>query len=61
MKHNRNAENINKKKVFRESSLYIDQKISGVYTITKYKAEMIVLNAIFDGLDAQILRWEHNQ
>ena len=51
-----NAENINKKKVFRESSLYIDQKISGVYTITKYKAEMIVLNAIFDGLDAQILR-----
>ena len=51
-----NAENINKKKVFRESSLYIDQKISGVYTTTKYKAEMIVLNAIFDGLDAQILR-----
>lgn len=27
-----------------------------IYTITKYKAEMIVLKAIEEGLDAQVLR-----
>lgn len=49
-------ENIDKKKIFKESTLYIKQNISGIYTVTKYKAEMIVLEAIYDGLDAQILR-----
>lgn len=49
-------ENINKKKIFKENSLFINQNISGIYTVTKYKAEMIVLEAIYDGLDAQILR-----
>ncbi len=49
-------ENINNKKIFRESSLFINQKISGIYTVTKYKAEMIVLEAIYNGLDAQIIR-----
>lgn len=50
------TENINKKKIFKENTLYINQNISGIYTVTKYKAEMIVLEAIYDGLDAQILR-----
>ena len=50
------SENINDKKVFKENTLYIKQNISGIYTITKYKAEMIVLSAIKDGLNAQILR-----
>ena len=49
-------ENINNKKIFKESSLFINQNISGVYTVTKYKAEMIVLEAIYNGLDAQIIR-----
>ena len=49
-------ENINKKKIFKENTLFINQKISGIYTVTKYKAEMIVLEAINNGLDAQILR-----
>ena len=49
-------ENINNKKIFKENTLYIDQNISGIYTITKYKAEMIVLKAIEEGLDAQVLR-----
>jgi len=51
-----NAENINKKKLFKEDTLFINQNISGIYTVTKYKAEIIVLEAIHDGLDAQILR-----
>ena len=50
------AENINKKKIFKENTLFINQNISGIYAITKYKAEMLVLEAIADGLDAQILR-----
>ena len=40
----------------KENTLYIDQNISGIYTITKYKAEMIVLRAVEEGLDAQVLR-----
>ena len=50
------ADNINNKKIFKENTLYINQNISGIYTVTKYKAEMIVLKAIEEGLDAQILR-----
>lgn len=49
-------ENIDNKKIFKENSLFINQNISGVYTVSKYKAELIVLEAIYDGLDAQILR-----
>ncbi len=50
------AENIKDKKIFTENDLYIGQNIQSVYTITKFKAEILVLEAIYDGLDAQILR-----
>ena len=50
------TENINSKKIFKESDLYIGQNISGIYTITKFEAEKIVLKAIKSGLNAQILR-----
>ena len=49
-------ENINFKKQFSETNLFVGQKLKGVYTTTKYKAELIVLEAIYDGLNAQILR-----
>ena len=49
-------ENLKNKKIFKEDTLYIKQNVSGIYTITKYKAEMIVLKAIEEGLNAQILR-----
>mgnify|MGYP004609749373 FL=1 len=42
--------------MFKENTLYIGQNLEGVYTTTKYQAEIIVLKAIEDGLDAQILR-----
>ncbi len=50
------AENINDKKIFSENDLYIGQDIKGIYTTTKFRAEIAVLEAISDGLDAQILR-----
>ena len=49
-------ENISQKKIFSEKDLYIGQKLNNVYTLTKFEAERIVLEAILDGLDAQILR-----
>lgn len=49
-------ENINKKKLFRETNIYVGQDIKGVYSTTKFRAELLVLEAISDGLDAQILR-----
>lgn len=49
-------ENINKKKMFRETNIYVGQDIKGVYSTTKFRAELLVLEAILDGLDAQILR-----
>ena len=49
-------ENINDKIVFSERDLYIKQKLNNVYTITKFEAERIVLEAILDGLNAQIVR-----
>ena len=49
-------ENMQYKKLFKETSLYIHQNIKGIYAVTKYKAECIVLEAISNGLDAQILR-----
>lgn len=50
------SENINNKKIFSETDLYIGQDIKGIYTTTKFRAEVAVLEAIYDGLDAQILR-----
>lgn len=49
-------ENINDKVIFSEKDLFVGQNIKGVYTVTKFKAERIILEAILDGLDAQILR-----
>lgn len=49
-------ENIDDKKLFYETNLFINQNIKGIYTTTKYRAEIIVLEAICNGLDAQILR-----
>lgn len=49
-------ENRNQKLLFSEKDLYISQHLDNVYAITKFEAEKIVLEAILDGLDAQILR-----
>jgi len=51
-------ENVNslEKHTFSENNLYVGQKVNGIYTYTKYKAEAIVLNSISQGLDALILR-----
>ena len=43
-------------KVFSEKTLYVNQNLKGIYSITKFKAELAVLQAINEGLDAQILR-----
>ena len=43
-------------KTFAENNLFINQNIKGYYSITKYEAELAVLNAINNGLNAQILR-----
>lgn len=49
-------ENRNQKAIFTEKDLYINQKLNNVYAVTKFEAERIVLNAILNGLDAQIVR-----
>lgn len=50
-------ENINNKKIFKESDIYVGQNIKGVYSTTKLRAELLVLEAIADkNLNAQILR-----
>ena len=49
-------ENINDKIIFSEKDLYVNQNLNNVYTITKFEAERIVLEAILQGLDAQIVR-----
>ena len=49
-------ENKNDKKIFKENNIYVEQNIKGVYTTTKFEAELAVLEAISNGLDAQILR-----
>lgn len=43
-------------KLFTEHDLYVGQSIKGIYSTTKYKAEISVLEAIEDGLDVQIVR-----
>lgn len=46
-------ENVN---VFSENDLYIGQDFTNIYVTTKFEAEVAVLEAIYDGLDAQVLR-----
>ena len=43
-------------KKFSEQNLYVGQNIKGIYTTTKFKAEIAVLEAVSNGLDAQLLR-----
>ena len=42
--------------LFTENDLYIGQDFTNIYVATKFEAEVAVLEAIYDGLDAQILR-----
>ena len=49
-------ENREDKKYFSEKDFYISQQLNNVYSITKFEAEKIVLEAILSGLEAQILR-----
>lgn len=51
-----NMSNLNSKQPFYENSLYVGQNLKGIYTITKFKAEKLILDSILDGLNAQILR-----
>lgn len=44
------------KKYFYETSLFIDQPLDNVYIRSKFEAEMAVLDAVLDGLDAKIIR-----
>lgn len=41
---------------FNENNLYIGQNLSDIYTLRNFKSEINVLDAIYDGLDAQVLR-----
>ena len=43
-------------KHFFESSLYIEQSLENVYARSKFEAEISVLEEIYDGLPAQIMR-----
>ncbi|MBR3596878.1 MAG: amino acid adenylation domain-containing protein [Clostridia bacterium] len=43
-------------KHFFESTLYIEQSLENVYARSKFEAEFAVLEAIYDGLPAQIMR-----
>lgn len=45
-----------KEKNFDETSLYIGQPLENVYIHSKFEAEIAVLNAILNGLDAKIIR-----
>ena len=47
---------LSNQKIYKESNLYIGQNLDSVYAYTKFKAEILVLNAILSGLDASILR-----
>lgn len=53
---NKKCETLVNRKVFAENNLYVGQDLSDKYTISKFKAELKILEAIYDGLDAQILR-----
>lgn len=43
-------------KIFSEQDLYVGQSLKGIYSSTKFKAEIAILEAIETGLDAQIVR-----
>ncbi len=45
-----------KEKNFDETSLYIGQPLENVYIHSKFEAEIVVLNAVLEGLDAKIVR-----
>lgn len=45
-----------KEKNFDETSLYIGQPLENVYIHSKFEAEIAVLNAVLEGLDAKIVR-----
>lgn len=49
-------ENMKDKKIFTERDIYVGQNITGVYSTTKFRSELLVLEAISKGLNAQILR-----
>lgn len=49
-------ENINDNKIFNENNLYIGQRLTDIYDLSKFEAEIRILEAIYDGLDAQVLR-----
>ena len=52
-----NSELLDTNKIdFCEQNLFVGQSIKGIYTSTKYRAEVLILEAISKGLDAQILR-----
>ena len=52
-----NSELLDTNKIdFCEQNLFVGQSIKGIYTLTKYKAEVLILEEISKGLDAQILR-----
>lgn len=42
--------------IFTENNLYVGQDLEDSYALSKFKAEVKVLNAVYDGLDAQVLR-----
>lgn len=41
---------------FTETTLFVDQPLDNVYIHSKFEAELAVLNAILDGVDAKIIR-----
>lgn len=55
-KINTYSKNYNDKKTFAETNLYIGQELTNPYELSKFKAEFKILDAIYDGLDAQIVR-----
>ena len=51
-----NNYNSNNKRTFAETNLYIGQDLTSEFNLNEFKAELKILDAIYDGLDAQILR-----
>jgi len=49
-------QSLGEKRAFDEKSMYINQKITNIYSYTKYISELCVLEARADGLDASIMR-----
>lgn len=47
---------LEEEKYFNETSLYIGQPLDNVYIDSKFKAEMVVYDAILEGLDAKVVR-----